>query len=597
MFEKNSILRYKIVLPKRVHQCCLVKSPFAFLGDTRETTLLCSLGEAGILLDFDEEIVGGLEVTLTCTAGMKVRIDYEEYPDYALRKEPLTCSWYELVTDEYDLTPGTHTVVSKGRRGFRFVHITVQSAKNVRLDMVQAMNGGWPVEFRGAFRCSDEQLNRIWDISAATVRACMQAFYEDGVKRDGLLWLGDYRVTFLSAWYLFGDADLARKSLLMMRDSQYDCGAIPACAARGGGEQHHQDNGIAYMPTVPGDGQDRWIIPNYMCDYIRSIDEYVRLTGDDTILPEMKDSARRAAEFLVNMADFETPGQWRIDPYASERDEYGFNYTILMDGNINPKTNVSSKGALLMEMLGALQSLEYIAERSGDILTEQWAKEQQERLDDHIETNYRDEQHGEYKDEFGQAFGDIMQYMAPRAVLAGKKDPVGIQRMMRSVMPNLGFSMAWRIEALFKEGYAHEALRDICSAWGKMLEADSRTCWERLDVPEMNETHYYDAPGSYCHGWSASPAWQLPAWVTGVHAEDAGFSSVTIMPNLDTLDWAEATVPTLEGEIFVRAEKEKGELNLTLDIPQGVEVCTIKWQDGTEQGLTGPGQFVLSSRG
>jgi hypothetical protein len=154
--------------------------------------------------------------------------------------------------------------------------------------------------------------------------------------------------------------------------------------------------------------------------------------------------------------------------------------------------------------------------------------------------------------------------------------------------------MAWRIETEFMTGNTKEALRDIRSAWGKMLDYDSRTCWERLDVPEMNATHYYDAIGSFCHGWTSGPAWQLPAWVVGVKPLEDGFRSVEIAPNLDTLDYAEATVLTPHGEITARVERDIADIKLYLDLPQGIEHCTVKWADRT-QTILGGGKYVLSS--
>jgi hypothetical protein len=170
-----------------------------------------------------------------------------------------------------------------------------------------------------------------------------------------------------------------------------------------------------------------------------------------------------------------------------------------------------------------------------------------------------------------------------------------MERMMRSVMPNLGFAMSWRIEAMFKEGYAKEAIRDISSAWGKMVDADSRTCWERLDVPEMNATHYYDALGSFCHGWSAGPTWQLPAWVMGIKPLEDGFRRVDIAPNLDLLDYAEATVPTQNGVITARVERKKHEYTLYVSLPDGVESCTVKFENGVEKTVNGSGKFTVTS--
>lgn len=594
MFTENPRLQYETVYPRRVTESRLAKAPMGLVGGKEKATLLGGFGEAGVLLDFDLEVVGGLELSLSCAAKARVRIDYEEEAELAKRREPLACNWYTLVTDEYDVEAGEHTLISRGRRGFRFVNISVTSEEDVTLSFVRAKNGTWKIRDLGAFRCSDDLLNRIWDISAATAKACMQDFYEDGVKRDGLLWLGDYRITALSAYYVTGDASLAKRSLYMMRDSQYECGGIPACAARGGGEQHHREDGISYMPRIPGDGQNKWIILNYMCDYILGIEEYVRFTGDDAILPDFMESAEKAAKFLLTLIDLEEPGKWYIDDYKAKRDDYGFNYTILIDCGMNPKSAFESKGAFLLDYYASLGALSRLAKIVNNEALSAWCEALAERLDAHITAHYREPLHGQFTDNKKQKFVDISQYVTPYAILAGKDDPIGLVRMMRSVMPCLGFSIAWRIETEFMTGNAKEALRDIRSAWGKMLDYDSRTCWERLDVPEMNATHYYDAIGSFCHGWTSGPAWQLPAWVVGVKPLEYGFKSIEIAPNLDTLDFAEATVPTPHGEMTARVERDGMDYTLYLDLPHGIKHCTVKWADRT-QTILGGGKYVLSS--
>ena len=113
-------------------------------------------------------------------------------------------------------------------------------------------------------------------------------------------------------------------------------------------------------------------------------------------------------------------------------------------------------------------------------------------------------------------------------------------------------------------------------------------------MPEMNATHYYDAIGSFCHGWTSGPAWQLPAWVVGVKPLEYGFKSIEIAPNLDTLDFAEATVPTPHGEMTARVERDGMDYTLYLDLPHGIKHCTVKWADRT-QTILGGGKYVLSS--
>ena len=62
---------------------------------------------------------------------------------------------------------------------------------------------------RGAFACSDELLNRIWAVSAYTLRLCMQRLMIDGIKRDRMPWAGDQALSTLANAYAFGDETIA----------------------------------------------------------------------------------------------------------------------------------------------------------------------------------------------------------------------------------------------------------------------------------------------------------------------------------------------------------------------------------------------------
>ena len=74
MFEKNPNLQYETVAPHRITETRLVRNPMALLKNRGEATLLGSFGEASVLIDFNEEIVGGLEFTVVCTAPTHLRV-------------------------------------------------------------------------------------------------------------------------------------------------------------------------------------------------------------------------------------------------------------------------------------------------------------------------------------------------------------------------------------------------------------------------------------------------------------------------------------------------------------------------------------------
>ena len=136
------------------------------------------IGGAGgeILLDFAEEYVGYLTLQVECPAATEIRICYGEFKDEALQRYSSPLDWYRDPEDHFVLKPGCHMLRSKGRRAFRYVRLIASAPATVTSVVMEA--GHYPVLERGRFRCSDEILNRIWEISSRTTRLCMQRFCE-----------------------------------------------------------------------------------------------------------------------------------------------------------------------------------------------------------------------------------------------------------------------------------------------------------------------------------------------------------------------------------------------------------------------------------
>jgi len=99
------------------------------------------------------------------------------------------------------------------------------------------------------------------------------------------------------------------------------------------------------------------------------------------------------------------------------------------------------------------------------------------------------------------------------------------------------------------------ALNDIRKVYGHMLSFGATSTWEKCDLTVGDHPNETDAAGSRCHGWSAGPAYLLPAHVLGVQPAEPGFASVVIEPQLGDLKWAEGTVPTPKGLIRLRWDR------------------------------------------
>ncbi len=70
-----------------------------------------------------------------------------------------------------------------------------------------------PEVYRGSFRSSDEELNRIWDVSAYTLQLTTREFFIDGIKRDRWVWSGDAYQSYMMNYYIFFDSQTVKNTI------------------------------------------------------------------------------------------------------------------------------------------------------------------------------------------------------------------------------------------------------------------------------------------------------------------------------------------------------------------------------------------------
>ena len=97
--------------------------------------------------------------------------------------------------------------------------------------------------------------------------------------------------------------------------------------------------------------------------------------------------------------------------------------------------------------------------------------------------------------------------------------------------------------------------------------------------------------GDLSHGWGATPLRQLSTHVLGVRPMPPGGVQIEVAPLACGLEWAKGVVPTAKGDVQVEWHRRNGEMQLTVDIPNG---CTALVRlPGRSQSLT-PGRNRLT---
>jgi hypothetical protein len=135
------------------------------------------------------------------------------------------------------------------------------------------------------------------------------------------------------------------------------------------------------------------------------------------------------------------------------------------------------------------------------------------------------------------------------------------------------------IAAMAASGHRQEALDWIREYWGGMVKEGATSFWEGYDPdwPQENFHEMLQADNmqgyivSLCHGWSSGPTAWLVEQVLGIDPRGAGFSKVSIRPDLMGLKWARGTEPTPQGPITVDLRRAGAGLTVQLTLPSDVD--------------------------
>lgn len=500
--------------------------------------LVIQPSEAGsravFVCDFGEQVVGFPMVIGATVRQTRVSVSCGEY-------EAECDAPYQPVLSA-ELKDGAIRWQAPDRRAFRYAVFTIEPETAVTIDALQAELVEYPVTKAGEFECSDAELNDIWKISRRTLKLCMQDYYEDGVKRDRLLWTGDLRVEALVGYYAFGDTGLARRGLIQLADLQLADGLIPAV----------------------GPAPSSTYLPDYCAYYVMTLADHYRYSGDARTVELLYPYVAKLMEWFRANSDEDT-GLFR------RADRPGWWIFIDWDDSLEKRDAVSAMQALYYRALLDAAELARVADRRGDV---QGYLARADLLRRSVNSTLWDEQRGAYIDCIFSPDPDSTGQPSVRsdrvhkqpnalALIAGVPDPKMASKIVQAILdpeqtppvttPYMNFYVA---SALFERGQAAAALDLIRSYWGAMARRGATTFWEKFDPTWPRP--YEQADLSYCHGWSSGPGMMLPAYVAGIRPRQPGWREALIAPDLGGLEWVKAAVPTTTGNIEVDFTVDRG---------------------------------------
>ena len=448
----------------------------------------------------------------------------------------------------------------------------------------------YPTIDPGEFTCSDPVLNRIWAAGARTVELCATDAFVDCPGREQQAWVGDSYLHTLVALVSNGDWRLVRRNLRMGAHSQRGDGFLSAIAAGG-----------ASLGSLN--------IPEYSSHWIRALCRYVERSGDRATARELLPTAsevvraferyRREDGFLRGL-----PGVVFVDWAQTERATVTaavdalhaaalLDYARLLELVVDDAEGAAEARALHSATARAFARL--WDERRGvyvDALDERGPRRRVSQQTNALAIVGRCAP----PDRWGRMLDTVLDPGRVKRTLSNADLPEEQHWQYQAWAPIEFDERENVVEAQpFLAHFLHQAVAAAGS--GADIADRCRLWWPQLEAGATTFQEFWDGlPGraSRCHGWSATPTYDLTTHVLGLRPlldsrEDVGFLRALVTPALGSLQAASGRVPTPHGGLSV--EVTPGEV--VVEVPAGMLAVTVRLP-GREDHIVGPGRHRIT---
>ena len=480
----------------------------------------------GTIYDFGRETFGYLKVM-----GLKgtVRIYYGESEEEALDKEH--CETLDILSSH--LLPLTSHLSSKA---FRYVYIEKDEGSSYDEVLMDYEYAPHDLQHSGSFRCSDEELNRIWEVAAYTMDLTTREFFMDGIKRDRWTWSGDAIQSYLMNYYLRFDTECVKRTIRQLRG---------------------KDPVTAHVNTIM----------DYTFYWFKSILDYYQYTGDTTFIREIYPRMVTLMDYCIIRTNTDGLMEGLPDDWI---------FVDWVDFPMHKRGVLCFEQILFVEALRAMAVCSRLCDDDDDGYYQMEAERTLKKVKDLF---WSEERHAFlHAIEDGTMNPQITKFPNMFAIICDDVTPIEKENIMEHVMlnPNVDpittpYMRFYELEALCKMGQQTKVLSEMKAYWGGMLREGATSFWEKFNPEEKGTEHLamYGRPygKSLCHAWGASPIYIIGKYFLGVRPMTLGYETYEVRPILGGLEWMEGEVPTPFGKISIKMNQH--EISVFSDGGQG----------------------------
>ncbi len=408
----------------------------------------------------------------------ELRDDSEDYNGW------ISSSWIQEEYIHLDILPAA--VNLPRRYAFRYMQMEVIDTspkyrlqfRNVSCDYVSAVE----LNTVGMLHINDGLLERMDTVSIKTLMDCMQKVFEDGVKRDRRLWLGDLRLQARANYETFKNYDMVKRCLYMFAGMTFADGRIGAC--------------FFHEPELRVDD-------TYLMDYALlfgpALYDYYEASKDRDTLEELYPQAMEQIDICLG----------ELDENHIVVDQ-GEEFWCFLDWGEGLNKQAGAQAVLIYAMRYGVR----MAKALGDEKRAAFLESQMQTLKNAAIHAFWDESLEMFVSGTKRQVSWATQvWMILARVFDKEKSRALILRTMqtnprvRMVTP---YMYHHYIDALIRCGEEELALEEMKRYWGEMIKDGADTFWELYNPYNKHESPYGSSMvNSYCHAWSCTPAYLL----------------------------------------------------------------------------------------
>lgn len=488
---------------------CLATNPeqFIFSYDRKEPVQKQEI-DGGILYDFGKELFGFLYID-GVDANSELHVSYGESMEEAIDVKHSILFENISGKSSYKLR----------QRAFRYIYI-LGAKENEKLS-VYADFEYLPLEYKGAFRCNNDAVNKIWDMCAYTLHLNMREVLTEAIKRDRWLWGGDSYQAFKFNRYLFDDKETTRRSTIALR----------------GKEPFTQ-----HINTIT-DYSFYWVIGLY---------EYYMDYGDIDFIRYIYPKA-------VTLMDFASK-RLNADGFITR---VGADWIFIDWSDIDKYGAVCAEQMLYIEANRAMTRLSELLKKDAT-LYKNIADEMLVKVNEY----YWNEDKGAYIDCYESGRNHVSRHANIFAVMYDIATKEQTEKIIKNVFENdeitkitTPYFEGYELDVMGKIGRLDYIENMINSYWKGMLDLGATTVWEEYNPSLSGIEHYAMYENKYgkslCHAWGASPIYLFGRYYLGVSQLSAGYKTFEVRPVLGGFEYIDGAVPINGGTVYVYASKER----------------------------------------